>query len=166
MKSREGNIELTCIYIHPGTDNETIHTRLERINRRNNKKIIIGDLNAHNSSWILGNENQAGKIVDEFTKENNLSVIKKKAHPTRIGNSEQKSGSPDIVICDRDTKKSITDWRLVMDVNSDHTPIIFKLEKVEKSKIRHRNKHWVIKKCDIGLLERELDTRLENFSFI
>jgi hypothetical protein len=154
-------LRLINVYIHPYAKGEVFHELEDLINEHT---ILVGDLNAHNILWSLGNPNKRGSDVIDFMNTNNLRVINNKLSPT-WSSINKRSGSPDMIIVSKNIKnKDIKDWKVGPDLGSDHLPIRIEIESKVSRCSPHRHLHWIFSKLDEIKYKNTLNNKLLDIS--
>jgi len=121
VRSGDNEIEILNIYIPPVSACDPGYTPNIQHLLEGDFRIVLGDFNAHHSSWHSSLRNDArGTSISEQIDETDFCPINE-PHPTRI--TPNCSSSPDITLVSSQLI-SFTTWQAVTALNSDHLPLI------------------------------------------
>ena len=85
--------------------------------------LIVGDINAHNEAWSLGNNDPRGdSLIDEIDAEN-FVALNNPDIPTR----PPSNSSPDVALASVNIALNF-EWSAIVALNSDHLPVAITLE--------------------------------------
>ncbi|MCP3662402.1 MAG: hypothetical protein GY696_07890, partial [Gammaproteobacteria bacterium] len=98
--------------------------------------LIIGDLNAHHTSWYTeGNEDSRGRHIINIIEGKNIGVLNEDT-PTRTANNS--ATAPDVSLATSDILPTTT-WKTENILSSDHLPIIITIDgDFKRSKSKNR----------------------------
>jgi Reverse transcriptase (RNA-dependent DNA polymerase)/Endonuclease-reverse transcriptase len=86
--------------------------------RRNNNSVLLGDLNAKHKSWSNSIENQKGRFLSEWLKENSFQVINK-----FIPTSTRSNAVIDLILTP--INMSSGSFSILPSIGSDHYPVVW-----------------------------------------
>lgn len=156
-------IEIINTYLPGGADKRQVVTNLNHdlkvlLDKTDHAIFLVGDLNAKHKRWNNRRQNAAGKIIYDYTENNDFSIYFPPDH-TYCPMSEKKSPSTidllisnDIISCSNPFVKGI--------LNSDHVPVFTKINsknsKIDSKLTTKKNFH----KANWGLFRKSLDLNL------
>lgn len=146
--------QIISAYTSPTEDIEILLTQLDQFLSRSKHKLIIGgDFNAHSMSWGYKNNDERGKILEEFIAQWSLIILNDiDSPPTFYFNSKQ--GWPDLTLTNEADLLNNSSWKVIEeDSLSDHRYINFTLNnKIERTTFRRfKTKHNNLSKFQFHL---------------
>ncbi len=120
------NLKIRNVYIPPVSSCEDNYTPAidHLFDDLNDTSMILGDFNAHHSSWFSeADEDARGRLINDAINNNNFGTLNED-YPTRVMNTTKTS--PDISIVSSSLLPS-SDWKVEKKLGSDHLPIVVSL---------------------------------------
>ena len=155
---RVGGLQLSAFYVSPSS-----LASVGSLPYVTDSHILVGDFNAKHTTFGCKTSNDSGRALKRFTQDNSLLLINSSAH-TFFHRSHDYSEILDLVF----VKKSILDlaysYYVGPDVNSDHLPIIFKLDLRAKRQTLIRHKRLDYSKADWQTYMHTLEQQSDYFS--
>uniref|UniRef100_A0A1B0CBY7 Reverse transcriptase domain-containing protein n=1 Tax=Lutzomyia longipalpis TaxID=7200 RepID=A0A1B0CBY7_LUTLO len=150
------NLTVCSLYLNPN----------ERINYENLQNLlsqlptpflILGDYNAHSTTWGCISTNTRGRVIERFVFENDLVVMNNGSF-THISSSYGSLAAIDLSICSPVLSLSFN-WEVARDIyNSDHFPVI--LTSLDASVNITRRRRWKEDQADWVSYQRQIQGRL------
>ena len=115
--------------------------------------IVVGDINAHSSTWYSQDEtDHRGELIEELVDQSESTVINDDSKPTRIpfnrgNNNNAEPTSPDITIIPANLVLH-TKWETCTKLSSDHLPIMItvnsgtEIKKHNRTFINYKKANW------------------------
>ena len=111
------------------------------------KTIIAGDFNGRSPSWGYNDQNPTGKFIEDFSNSTNLFRIQDcGTPPTHFHRAHKTLNRPDLTLVSADLMAKFTSEVKDGIGNSDHFPIVTKIETPTKKKYK-RWTRWNFKKA-------------------
>ena len=119
--------------------------------------LILGDFNAHHSSWYSSSTDTRGTMLENMVYGSNIGILNWDS-PTRLPGNANPS-SPDVSLASASLITS-TNWQTKTNLGSDHLPILISLQMdVTITPIQHRTS-INLKKANWDRYSREIEDRL------
>lgn len=156
-------IEIINTYLPGGADRNQVMTNLNTdlgllLNRTGHAIFLVGDMNAKHRLWNNNKHNAAGKILLNFTQNNDFSIYFPPDN-TYCPISDKKSPSTIDLLVSND-KISCSNPYIKNILNSDHVPVFTRIHakntKIENKLISKKNFH----KANWALFRKSLDVNL------
>jgi hypothetical protein len=127
IKIKLDDTELTVVncYIPPSSScSKGYQANLDHL-LTTSDKVILGDFNAHHSSWHSGSDDMRGRLIADQISSSNYGILNWDT-PTRVPTNGSPS-SPDISLASDSLITSST-WKTLTTLSSDHLPILISLQ--------------------------------------
>ena len=119
---------------------------------------ILGDFNAHHSSWYSSSTDSRGNMLESMVSGSNFGILNWDS-PTRLPGNASPSSS-DVSLASASLITYIN-WQTKTNLGSDHLPILISLQMdVTINTIEHRSS-INIKKANWDRYSREIEDKLE-----
>ena len=119
--------------------------------------LILGDFNAHHSSWYSSSTYTRGTMLESMVSGSNFGILNWDS-PTRLPGNANPS-SPDVSLASASLITS-TNWQTKTNLGSDHLPILISLQMdVTITPIQHRT-NINLKKANRDRYSREIEDKL------
>lgn len=130
IHNEDEKIEILNTYLPGGADRARVITNLKNdltllLNRTDHAIFLVGDLNAKHKQWNNKKHNAAGKILYDFTQNNDYSIYFTPDN-TYCPLTDKKSPSTIDILISND-KISCTSPFVKNILNSDHVPVFFRI---------------------------------------
>ncbi|GFW48630.1 reverse transcriptase domain-containing protein [Trichonephila clavipes] len=136
---------------HP--DNSDIN--LDLLNTLLDTKILLGDLNAKNSSWGSRTLDLKGSQIEDLLCDNNLSILNDN-RSTYLSKNKGTTSALEITAINHQTASQAT-WKILKIAISDHFPIITSINQRVDGTIQIK-RSWNFRKANWGKFTSELET--------
>ena len=111
------------------------------------RTILAGDFNAHIPMLGYKEYNYRGREVEDLLNSTNLILDKDmNSTPTLLHRRHLTTSRPDLIVVSADLYEQIT-VRVGEDIDSDHSPVLIKINKLVKPEIKRRP-FWSFKRAD------------------
>ena len=132
-KLTAGNITVANLYVPPQSScSPTFSASIAPL--LNSDTIIVGDVNAHNELWSLGNNDARGDNFADQIDAKNFVVLNNADLCTRPSSNS----SPDVAIVPPDLALSLS-WEVSSTLNSDHFPVAINFDNDSPPQCSARN---------------------------
>ena len=161
ISAKLGNTELIIsnIYIPPTSSCAAGYQPLIDHLMTTPDTLILGDFNAHHSSWHATSTDTRGKNLADSISNSDFGIINWDT-PTRLPNNATPS-SPDVSLASSSLITS-TNWNTITTLGSDHLPILIRLQTtVSVTPASHRT-YVNLKKANWARFTQEIEDKLSN----
>ena len=130
--------------------------------------LLVGDFNAHASSWDEAMETESGvgdkrgEMIEEWMENNDMVAINT-GKPTHVCRKTGKQATPDITIVHSDSADRY-EWKVLDKLGaSDHFPILITKAAEGMSKVNDKVKHrWNLQKANWDEFRKQVEEELPN----
>lgn len=124
--------------------------------------ILVGDFNAASPSWGYETYNQVGKLVEDFSDSNALTVLYNKDDPKSFIHYSGSSTNPDLTIVAANIQDNCKK-KVIGDPGSGHRIIKTTYENFQSKKYEATRTSWNFKKANWKTFNSSLEERITNF---
>ncbi|XP_071579545.1 uncharacterized protein [Temnothorax nylanderi] len=141
------NINIVAVYRHPRTDvaRRDLNSIFNAVNGNNNNTVILGDFNAHNTTWNCDSTNDNGDVLYNLMYDEDFLCINTDTK-SRVGYSEQRDSNLDLMF-GTDGVVNRVDYQMEEAWDSDRVPISFSFD-ISAGVYRKSTNRTSVKKTD------------------
>ncbi|KAI5754580.1 hypothetical protein M8J77_009716 [Diaphorina citri] len=130
------------------------------------KTVIIGDFNAHSTTWGYRDQNEPGKVMEDFINTNTVELIFNKTDPPTFLYHSGSCTNPDLLIVSSDIADN-TSRQVLEDPGSGHRAVMASITSKSKrdNLFETKRKSWNFKKAKWSEFTKYLDIKTELWEF-